>query len=62
MIFAALGNNVATIPDQMGTIENVVITNDTAEIYVVNSEGGTAAGYLIYLVLGDDGQWRIVHM
>lgn len=61
-VFQALGSNLTTVVDQLGTIAGGQITEALAFYTVVRDENGTQMGYPVYLIRGVDGIWRIGQM
>lgn len=61
-IFYSLGNNLATVVDQLGTIGSSSIGREMSEHVVVRDEGSLRLDYFIYLMRGEDGVWRINSM
>lgn len=61
-IFTAIGSDLATVVDQLGTIERASISSDFAEYTVVREKNGERFAYFIYFLRGDDGVWRIESM
>ncbi len=61
-IFSSLGANLATVADQLGTIESSSISEDMAEYVIVRQGSNGSQHYLIYLMRGEDGVWRIGSM
>ncbi len=61
-IFKALEPNLATVVDQLGTVERIVISQDFAELMVVRERNGERRGYFVYLLRSEDGVWRIEGM
>ncbi|MBC7624802.1 MAG: hypothetical protein H7232_15620, partial [Aeromicrobium sp.] len=61
-VFTALGANLALAAAQLG--ETVVITasEENAEIVVVRTVAGQQTTFLVYLLRGEDGIWRIESM
>lgn len=58
-IFEALGSSLPTVVDQLGTLQTGTIGGAMAEYVVVRQQNGTSRAFLIYLLKGEDGVWRI---
>ncbi|TAK97110.1 MAG: hypothetical protein EPO07_13880, partial [Verrucomicrobia bacterium] len=58
-VFTALQSNLAAAVDGLGTIQDGRIGSDYAEYLVVRNTVDGPRGYLIYLIRGEDGVWRI---
>jgi uncharacterized repeat protein (TIGR01451 family) len=52
-------SNLTSVVSQLGTIQQGTIGDDLAEYLIQQNTSGGSAGFLIYLMLGDDGIWRI---
>jgi hypothetical protein len=61
-IFTALGTDLATFAAQLGTIGTVTISGGSAEIVLVRDVNSVKQTFTIYLLLGEDGVWRIESM
>lgn len=61
-IFAKLGPDLATFAGQLGDINTVTVSDNTAEVVIVRSVNGSLVSFSIYLSLDEDGIWRIVSM
>ncbi len=57
--FTAMQTSLPTIVDQLGTLQNGVLGGDMAEYVVVRNQGGANKAFLLYLIRGEDGIWRI---
>jgi hypothetical protein len=60
-IFNALAPDLATIVDQLGTIKTVLFDMNVMEI-LVERGGATPQTFIINLLRGEDGIWRIEDM
>lgn len=58
-VFTALKPNLATIVDQLGTVQEGTIGNDMAEYVIVRNTPTGPQAFPIYFLLGEDGVWRI---
>ncbi len=58
-VFTALQPNLATVVDQLGTIQGGGIGEGFAEYVLTRQENGVTKGYLIQFLRGEDGVWRI---
>ncbi|MEO8739919.1 MAG: Ig-like domain-containing protein [Casimicrobiaceae bacterium] len=61
-IFTTLAGDLATIVDQLGTIKNVIVSEELMQIMVVRPGTGTAQSFTINMLRGEDGIWRIEGM
>ena len=61
-IFSNLGSSVTTLAPQLGTLGSTTASNEHAEVVLTRMVGGVAQSFLIYLIRGDDGIWRIESM
>ena len=60
--FAALGASLPSIAGQLGTLSNIVVMEDMGELTVARSVGSDTQVFMIYLIRGNDGVWRIETM
>lgn len=58
-VFEALQPRLGTIIPQLGTVQNVRLSEDFAEYTIVREKAGRRQAYYIYLLRGEDGVWRI---
>jgi hypothetical protein len=58
-VFNALGSNLPTVVDSLGTIQSGQIIGDLAEYLLVRDSASGPQGFLIYFLKGEDGVWRI---
>ena len=61
-VFAALGADLSMIVDQMGTIRHVTFNEQVLQIHVVRQGAAGAQTFMINLLRGEDGIWRIEDM
>ncbi len=61
-IFTSLGTNLALFAAQGGALAAVTATGTGAELTVVRIVGAEKHTFFIYLLLGEDGIWRIESM
>ncbi len=61
-IFAGLDGSLSVIVDQLGVIDASSIGAEMAEYLIVREEAGVRYDYMIYLMRGEDGVWRINSM
>jgi hypothetical protein len=58
-IFSSLGSNLPGIIDRIGTVTQVTFGFDLAEILVTRDTADGPQAFMIYLLRGEDGIWRI---
>ena len=61
-IFATLGTDLSTIVDQLGTIKHATFNDQVMQIHVVRLGAGGPQTFMINLLRGEDGIWRIEDM
>jgi hypothetical protein len=61
-VFAALGTSLPTVAGQLGTVTNIVVMEDVGELTVARGVGSNAQVFMMYLIRGSDGIWRIETM
>lgn len=61
-IFTNLGSDLPAAAAQLGQISRLNLTGDMAEVVLLRNVDGNVAAFFVYLVLGDDGIWRIDSM
>lgn len=61
-IFTTLQTNFGSIIDQLGTFEDVTFGDDMAEYSILRSTPNGPQRFMIYLIRGADGIWRIEGM
>jgi hypothetical protein len=60
--FASLGASLPSIAGQLGTLSNIVVMEDMGELTVARPVGSDTQVFMIYLIRGNDGVWRIETM
>ena len=58
-IFTKLGTDLPTIANQLGTVESINFSKSSAEVVMSRMVSGTKQIFMIYLMRGEDGIWRI---
>ncbi len=58
-IFTKPGTDLPAIANQLGTVESINFSKSSAEIVMPRMVSGTKQIFMIYLVRGEDGIWRI---
>lgn len=58
-VFEALKPRLGTIVPQLGTVQDVRISEDFAVYTIVRERAGRKQAYFVYLISGEDGVWRI---
>lgn len=58
-VFTALGSDLPTIVDQIGTLNAGQLSDEMAEYVVTREIGGQSRAFLIYFLRSEDGVWRI---
>ena len=61
-IFSSLSSSLSTVVDQLGVIESSSVGSEMAEYVIERDDGSLRLHYLIYLMRGEDGVWRISSM
>ncbi|MGH6924111.1 MAG: PKD domain-containing protein [Propylenella sp.] len=61
-VFTALGPRLPSVVDQLGTIQDGTISDTFAEYALIRNTPAGPQAFLIYLVRGEDGVWRIDEM
>lgn len=61
-VFAALGASLPGIAGQLGKLSNIVVMEDMGELAVARTVGSDTQVFMIYLIRGNDGVWRIETM
>jgi hypothetical protein len=61
-VFSALGTSLPTVAGQLGSLSNIVVMEDIGEITVTRDVGSVTQTFMIYLIRGADGVWRIETM
>jgi PKD repeat protein len=57
--FNALGPELPSVVDQLGTLQEGTISDGYAEYLLVRNTPDGPQGFLIYMIKGEDGVWRI---
>jgi hypothetical protein len=60
--YSAIFNSLSNLPSvvsQLGTVQQATVTDLLAEYLIVQNTANGPNGFLVYLMLGDDGIWRI---
>jgi len=58
-VFAALGPSLSSVVDQLGAIQDGMISSEFAEYSIVRNLPDGQQAFLIYFIRGADGVWRI---
>ncbi|MGE5139252.1 MAG: Ig-like domain-containing protein [Rudaea sp.] len=58
-VFNALGTNLPTVVDALGTLRDGSIGGEMAEYVLQRQEYGRPRAYYLYFLRGEDGVWRI---
>jgi len=61
-VFSALGASLPSVATQLGTLTNVVVMEDIGELSVARTVGSDTQIFMIYLIRGSDGVWRVETM
>ena len=61
-IFSALGNSLPTVASQLGALVDGVVSNHFTELTLVRDTSGGRQAYVVHLIRGADGIWRIESM
>ncbi len=61
-IFTKLGTDLPAIANQLGTVESINFSKSSAEVVMSRMVSGTKQIFMIYLMRGADGIWRIESM
>jgi hypothetical protein len=61
-IFNRLGSDLPTMANQLGAVHGITISPTTAELVITRDVAGTKQTFMIYLMRGEDGIWRIESM
>jgi hypothetical protein len=61
-IFTKLGADLPAIANQLGTVESINFSKSSAEVVMSRTVNGTKQIFMIYLMRGEDGIWRIESM
>jgi uncharacterized repeat protein (TIGR01451 family) len=57
-VFTSL-SNLPSVVSQLGIMQQATVTNDVAEYLIVQNTPTGPASFLVYLIRGEDGIWRI---
>ncbi|MBL0142906.1 MAG: hypothetical protein IPP91_12595 [Betaproteobacteria bacterium] len=58
-VFTRLGADLPTVANQLGTVESINFSKSSAEVIMSRMVNGTKQIFMIYLMRGEDGIWRI---
>ena len=61
-IFTKLGTDLPTIANQLGAVESITFSNGMAEVVMSRVVNGNKQIFMIHLMRGEDGIWRIESM
>lgn len=61
-LFNAPGNNLATLVDGLGVIQEVRVSDDLGEFLIVRNTPDGPIGFMVYFIRAEDGIWRIDSM
>ncbi len=61
-VFESLGQSLATVVDQLGTIVDGTIYPEFAQYIIVQDNNGEQRAYFLEFLRGEDGVWRIAGM
>lgn len=61
-VFTALGTQLSSAIDRLGSIDRITFSSDVAEIVLSRTVGTQQMAFSIYLIRGPDGIWRIESM
>jgi hypothetical protein len=61
-VFTKLGTDLPVIANQLGTVESINFSKSSAEVVMSRTVSGTKQIFMIYLMRGEDGIWRIESM
>jgi hypothetical protein len=61
-VFGALGASLPTVAAQLGTLIDGVASEDSTELTIVRDTPTGAQAFMIHLIRGGDGIWRIESM
>ncbi len=61
-VFSALGASLTTVASQVGTLVDGVVSEDLTELTIVRDTPNGTAAFMIHLIRGGDGIWRIESM
>ncbi len=58
-VFSALKPQLPTIVDQLGTVQEVTVTQNVAEIALLRTGASGDSVFHVYVIRSEDGLWRI---
>jgi hypothetical protein len=58
-VFSALRPQLPTIADQLGTVQEVTVTDNVAEIALLRTAASGDSVFHVYVIRSEDGLWRI---
>jgi sulfur relay (sulfurtransferase) complex TusBCD TusD component (DsrE family) len=61
-VFSALAASLPAVAGQLGTLTHIVVMEDVGELTVTRQVGSDARAFMLYLIRGSDGIWRIETM
>jgi hypothetical protein len=61
-VFGTLGSALPNVATQLGAISNTVVMEEIGELNVARVVNGTTQVFMMYLIRGADGVWRIETM
>ncbi|MGH6803258.1 MAG: hypothetical protein ACREC3_07810, partial [Methyloceanibacter sp.] len=61
-IFNKLGSGLPAMADQLGAVDSVSVSTTEAELILIRNVAGAGKAFMIYLIRGQDGIWRIESM
>jgi hypothetical protein len=61
-IFTKLGTDLPAIANQLGAIESITFSKGMAEVVMSRAVSGSKQIFMIHLMRGEDGIWRIESM
>jgi hypothetical protein len=61
-VFDKLGTDLPTIANQLGAVESITFSQSTAEVVLSRTVSGSKQIFMIHLMRGEDGIWRIESM
>ena len=61
-VFGVLGTSLPTVASQLGTLVDGVVSEDSTELTIVRDTPAGAETFMIHMIRGGDGIWRIESM
>ena len=61
-IFNKLGANLPSAADQLGVVDGMSVSSGASELVITRDVAGSKKTFMIYLMKGEDGIWRIESM